>query len=275
LTGEVGIIEVKHRVKQVLGWKTRGQATLLAMDAEKPVLAKAGLKLPTSATDQNAAIIDLFIRREYDTKLEHRQLRTLPQLWHGGGDLVGLSREVRVNMDYDFKCKPQKAEERFIEGVAVLFFETTPWESVQEFVVFREAHEGWRKSQRKTLKTRECYRDLINWMTIGKNRQRIYSAKNAVKTAIKLIVRAMEKGRWGLSRKGKTIGPQRNLWAIWFQGRGFKVTVSDFENAARPGALLEENVIPPDKEVLNLLDAIASEFPAFERERILAPTLIL
>lgn len=36
------ILEVKHQVQQVISMKTRGQLTALAIDEDKPLLAKAG-----------------------------------------------------------------------------------------------------------------------------------------------------------------------------------------------------------------------------------------
>lgn len=269
LAGTNAITEIKHKVRQVLGWKTRGQATLLKCDGYAPVLAKAGLSLPKSIPDQNSEIVRLFLNRDYESKLVNRRLRTLPQLWHSGGDLVGFEQETRINMDYDFKRKPLNPEARIVDGVAVVFYETTAWESAAQFAEWRESHDRWRKSQRRCMKTLDDYSSFLGWMAFGSHRKRIYSKKCAAKSAVKLLVRAMEKERWGLSRQGKTIGKSRNIWTIWFQQLGYKVTVRDFENAARPGAILEENVIPPDNDVLKLLDAIAEQFPSFERDRIL------
>ena len=48
VTGKASVLEIKHSVKQVLGWRTRGQLTIES-DGEKPmVLARGGIKPPTT-----------------------------------------------------------------------------------------------------------------------------------------------------------------------------------------------------------------------------------
>src|SRR5208337_1851092 len=72
LTGRSGVLEIKHRAKRLLGWRTRGQATLEAGDVVEDseiapiVLAKGGItlsdKFDTDALE-NAEILRLFFNR--------------------------------------------------------------------------------------------------------------------------------------------------------------------------------------------------------------------
>lgn len=57
------IVEVKHRAKRVVGWRTRGQATLVK-DGDV-ILAKAGIKPPSQLDTpdrENAYIVNLFLK---------------------------------------------------------------------------------------------------------------------------------------------------------------------------------------------------------------------
>ena len=54
LTGDPEVLSEKHRVRQLLGWRTRGQATLKPgenVESERFVLAKAGIKAPVQHTE--------------------------------------------------------------------------------------------------------------------------------------------------------------------------------------------------------------------------------
>ncbi|MEQ1841151.1 MAG: DNA polymerase, partial [Verrucomicrobiales bacterium] len=74
LRGNRQILESKHKVRQVLSWRTRGQATLVGCVGEcEVVLAKAGISAPPDRrekADQNQWITGLFFDREPHSVVE-------------------------------------------------------------------------------------------------------------------------------------------------------------------------------------------------------------
>jgi hypothetical protein len=74
-------------------------------------------------------------------------------------DLVPVTREVRVNLDYDFKRKPINAH----DDEALLTAQTIPWDTVEDFEKARDDLEAWKHSQRRVLKTRSDYDAMISW----------------------------------------------------------------------------------------------------------------
>mgnify|MGYP006271938035 CR=1 FL=1 len=74
LTGVPSLLEIKHKIKKPLGWRTRGQATLIAGDVDPNdhdhhiVLAKGGIYSPEkwTAEKDNEYVCDLFFNRSPD-----------------------------------------------------------------------------------------------------------------------------------------------------------------------------------------------------------------
>src|SRR5439155_7807272 len=92
--------------KQVLGLKTRGQVTLVPLEDREIVLAKAGIKAPmTERVAQNNWFIDLFLNRTTNTTQTIKLLRTLPEIYRNGGDLVSRDVTRRVSMEFDWNAK--------------------------------------------------------------------------------------------------------------------------------------------------------------------------
>ena len=68
-------LEIKHEIRQPLGWRTRGSATLMrGEDPDKGiVLQKGGIKTPDlmSLAEQNDHIVQLFLNRAPHHKLDY------------------------------------------------------------------------------------------------------------------------------------------------------------------------------------------------------------
>lgn len=89
LTGDSNMLEIKHSIKQPLGWRTRGQATLkqypeLVDDDKAIVLAKGGIftKAESETTEQkNEEIIDLFFKRTPSSMIVVESFTESPLVW--------------------------------------------------------------------------------------------------------------------------------------------------------------------------------------------------
>ena len=150
-------LEIKHEVKQPLGWKTRGQATLATWEDEKIVLAKAGIRTSETSMDsdaeQNEEIIDMFLNRTPDTTFRVEYDASARVIYTWGSDNVRFESERSLNMEYDWKRCPDKSGIRYIRGKAHLFFDTKPWETVDDFMDCRDAWNNYIKDEKKNLKT--------------------------------------------------------------------------------------------------------------------------
>ena len=175
LTGGDDIYEIKHIIRKPLGWRTRAQATLCvgsAADWNKAdghvnakdcvVLAKGGVKLPNqlSKEAENVQVVDLFLDRKAGDKLVVTLGAGIRDMYESGLDFVFDDYEQILSMEYDWKCKPLFAGEA--EGVTSggrsykhLFFSTTPWENVEQFIKTREVWEQYNQTDRHCLKSME------------------------------------------------------------------------------------------------------------------------
>ena len=117
------------------------------------------------ATDEVAAFWKLVRDRTYETRIKQPSLITLRAQHLTDADLVPVIREVRVNLDYDFKRKPIDAH----DDEALLTAQTIPWDTVADFEKARDDLEARKYSQRRVLKTRS---DLRRNDLMGRERQR-------------------------------------------------------------------------------------------------------
>jgi len=142
LTGEPTVLEIKHQVRCPLGWRTRGQATLIEGSIDHPmniVLAKGGLRLDDKFDTQdlrNAEIVRMFFDRKPDDKLTFETLTGIRDIVEFDSDLVPKEVSRRVNMEFDWKRKPELLFDSMDYGHVA--FCTVPWDSVEQFQAMRE-----------------------------------------------------------------------------------------------------------------------------------------
>ncbi len=120
------IYEVKHVIRQPVGWRTRGQATLVPsqlgdwvgtdMDPkedEKIVLAKGGIKLDAhlSKKEQNAEILRFFFERKPTDSMVIKLGAGIREMYEQGMDFVDKEMSKRLSMEFDWKRRPHTAGE--------------------------------------------------------------------------------------------------------------------------------------------------------------------
>jgi hypothetical protein len=153
--------ELKHREDRVLVLKTRG-AVSCSLHKPKPLLARAGNRLAERfdlPANEVAAFLKLVRDRTYETRIERKSLISLSAQHLTDADLVPVTREVRVNLDYDLKRRPANVH----DDQGLLTAETTPWDRVEDFEKARDVLEAWKLSQRRVLKTCSDYNAMIAW----------------------------------------------------------------------------------------------------------------
>ncbi|MBI5800259.1 MAG: hypothetical protein HZA92_05960, partial [Verrucomicrobia bacterium] len=265
LTGDPKIYEVKHRIAQPLGIRTRGQATLISLPGEPIVLARAGIKPPLKDTAaQNDWLITEFLKRTPETRLSYSQLRSLQDLHRSGGDLVSVHVKRRAGLDFDFKRQPIGECIRDIRGVPHLAFDTRPWPDVDAFLKCRADWDVFRRTRvLKTVADLEEFRAFC--ATPSGPRTRTSKPGGAVKVAQRLFLRAWTRNRWGLD---STVMNYPEL-ANWLTAAGYPCRREDVENAKRSSTKLSEHSVAGTDAVLNFIKVVTAQFPGFQAHHLL------
>ena len=98
-------------------------------------------------------MLQLFRDRTPETKLSVKMLTSLREIYTAECDLVANSQDRRVNLDPDYKRDLINPTER--DGL--LFCESRPWRTVDEFNAVRGQFEEWRRD--RVLKTLDDWHD--------------------------------------------------------------------------------------------------------------------
>ena len=177
------VYEIKHIIRQPLGWRTRGQATISPSTSEdwaetdiEPkedemvVLAKGGIKLDRTLSkgEQNDEIIRLFLDRKPTDTLTATLGAGIREMYEQGMDFVDKDVIKRLSMEFDWKRRPVKAGDVDVlldgsETASHLAFSTAPWESDEQFYKVRELWERYNKDEHHCLKTRDDYDEFANY----------------------------------------------------------------------------------------------------------------
>jgi hypothetical protein len=170
LTGQDGLLEIKHKVRQPIGWRTRGQATLKPGNHGDPsipnvVLAKGGIRLPEYIEDtasQNDEIVRMFLNRTPGDKIVLTPQISVRDMVLFDSDLVEREVTKRLSMEFDWKRRPVAAVQATSPNH--IAFSTAPWDSVEEFRFVRESLEKYLQKNATCFKTLAEYRQFTTYM---------------------------------------------------------------------------------------------------------------
>lgn len=222
LTGKKeGVLEVKHRAKQVLNWRRRSAVTLKGHPGFEPILAKAGIKPPGKASnqEQNDWLKKSFLNRTYGQKYPMKRLPGVYELYHGEvADYIEITQDVRLGMDYDFSCCPalETATEIPVDNVYHLCFHTKSWDDVDAYHKARDDFDAWAKSSSRVLKSQQDLRDFMDYFVTPKTGKANRSTKGSpMKIAVRMFLRACKQGGLGMSRYRCSRGGVNDLLQDW------------------------------------------------------------
>jgi hypothetical protein len=291
LTGDPEVLSEKHRVRQLLGWRTRGQATLKPgenVESERFVLAKAGIKAPvqyTEVVEQNEFITEMFFRRSAEVKIELDYHTSVREMIFWNADLVSKKARKHISMEYDFKRKPRAIGVTEVDNIKPLstgpkphiIFSTEPWKSAADFKSVRSV---WNDFYRKTgicLKDPNDYAefadyfDMVSSLTPGK--QAYLSRENGdLKRFKRDLCRAFQRGLAGFGAYQHITAKEfaHTLNNAGFREAGVIIPVSDVNNAAKPNAPFKRRETPPTRAVRKIMAALKETFPSIVESEFLA-----
>jgi hypothetical protein len=169
-SGKEDVYEIKHIIRKPLGWRTRAQATLVPSEMadwqgtgmtpkedERYVLAKGGIKLPDPASKpaENSQIIDLFLNRQPTDTMMMKLGLGIRDMYELGADFVDREMEKVLSMEFDWKRRPKNPVMAEGQGYRHLQFQTSPWQTIEQFQKTRQLWEQYNLSERHCLKTVE------------------------------------------------------------------------------------------------------------------------
>jgi hypothetical protein len=300
ISDDPAILEVKHRATQVCCMKTRGQVSVPATGGEgKPISAKAGVKLPSTYVEESqqdkdnwdiddptgmgmpvpsfwednaeaAWMLNAFLDRTYDTTFPMSSLVSMRDMFEDDLDLVSEERDIRLNLDFDWKRELIDPEMREVHSPRRtsddygaphhIFAKSKPWKSAEEFNTTRTRFDQWRYQKKSVLKTFDDWNSWREYFQTGE-----VSAKGIrrgegglVDQAKRTILHAYVKRLWGLPGGGyKKI-------AEYLTNAGYPTSENDLKNAGRKKGSVVENAFPPDKEVIALVNVMTQRYPDFQ-----------
>lgn len=273
LTGESDVIEIKHKIRRPLGWRTRGQATLLKGlgdpgDDTTIVLAKGGIFLPDSlenAAAQNEYVVNLFLKRTPDDVIPMKIKTGIRDIVNFDADLVDKSLVKRLSMEFDWKRKPVAA--RQITDPDHIAFSTQPWDTVDEFMMMRDYWESFTKGAPFCLKDIEGYRQFATYVmthsSLGKEGSRyLRKTQSDINRLRQSLGSAWRSSKGGL--KWQQDGISNAEFAHILEQAGIPCSRADVENASRKP--FEPKKCPPTPDVYEALSKLRTRFPDLEED---------
>ena len=279
LTGKPGVLEIKHQAKRLLGWRTRGQATLEAGDVGEDseiapiVLAKGGItlsdKFDTDALE-NAEILRLFFNRTEKSVQTVSTLAGMREIVQFESDLVPKEFDRKLSMEYDWKRAPHAVTtSRSFDHIA---FSTHPWETVEHFRIVRDVIE---KDKTPPIKTQDDFYSLYSSIETSITVKKEFS-KNARKQdrAVSLLRKNLC-AAWHTQRELFGDLPPRfsaSALASAMNNAGMHCTRHDVENGKKPGAAFNANTVPVTDKTENVVRLLKEAMPGLATDQIFVKT---
>lgn len=284
-TGKREIFEEKHRVRQVIVMKTRGQVTAEVMndvaEDKQTILAKVGVSPPPEVKkrDHNAYMLELYLHRHPGQKTMIRPFISIRGQWSSDSGFIRLEREQRLNLEPDWKNRLIKPRMIMVKGIEHIACETEPWENAEQGLDARAIFDGWiRKNTLKTLEDWQSWQECYQLGVARRAKRRQGKASNGINMT--------EEGPVGMLRRmflrawsQETLRLEKRLsrpkMAALLTALGLVTTVDDVKNAGRSTHRFEEGVVPRTPEVVACIDKLRAIFPDAELERLLIPKALV
>ncbi|MEO7859013.1 MAG: DNA polymerase, partial [Nitrospirales bacterium] len=274
LTGEAGDVEIKHRIRQPIGWRTRGQATLKRGvgddDESNFVLAKGGIYLPEGMedkADQNAYILDLFMKRTPERMINTKIFTGIRDMVELDTDLVQKNLTKRLSMEYDWKRCPYAVKQA--NDPDHVAFSTRHWDSIHEFMQLRDYVESYPK-ERRCIKSAEDFSRFATYVfcksSLGVEDSKYLASKSPDITRLRRSLgSAWRNSQAGLVWREHEIS--NSQFAEILTNCGIPCERSDVENDSKKK--FKPYNCPPSEGVMLALKRLSKEFPALVMEDLL------
>jgi hypothetical protein len=280
------ILEAKAEIQQPLGWRTRGQATLLPVDLEENVssgksfvLAKAGLTADAKdEIGQNKWIVEKFENRVFGEKYPVKSFVSVRDMFEEESDLYWVKSLITMSMDFDWKRRVDynSLSLRKVSTTDHVFFDTLPWKTAQESEDCKLYWSDFSKSNGVCLKTIEnvqSFRSFVECQKIMVKRQGRNNPRKGnvpMKMFRSWFARAYVNGAYGLPSPD-TRRPSYRFLDLFFAERGLEGMRAALSNS-RHNPVDPPNMIPPSPDVVRLVEDIQRLIPSFDETKVFIPS---
>lgn len=284
------ITEIKHRIRQPLGWRTRGQATLKRGpdgkkgDPKPIVCAKAGIKVEHyfDEEQQNIEIVEKFLNRSPSDKVVFRPFISVKDQLRFDNDNVPYLLERKLSMEFDLKRMPFGACEttfRFNDQeYAHVSYHTKPWNDLSEFKSVRDLWEDYigsteyRNVNIKTLDDLKAFVQFANERSniAPENKSHMSRTYGALRRIRRSMVTAFFKSHAGFSPTDvMNFGTNQNVkFAEILTSCGVPATNQDVANDKNKP--FEFGIVPNTAEARIILKKLKSKhFPQLKIEDLI------
>ncbi|MCJ2022113.1 hypothetical protein MKK84_32725 [Methylobacterium sp. E-065] len=229
----------------------------------------------------------LFLDRQPGQRHIQTSLISLQEQFHTESDLIAITKNTRLNLEYDFKRRPARPTERAVQGRLHLAFDSVPWRNVAEAREAIVRFKSWSRGQGRPedkgyvpgrlLKTLP---DFLAWQAYHTMAAPVRAAGVGLRGdgplghLYRQFLRALVRGEWGLSLVDPATGHRSTYGEVthWLVTIGFPdANVDDLKNAKRNTAKLAPQTIYLNEDVARLLVAIVEQYPGFDLEQAMHP----
>lgn len=290
------MLEVKHRVGQVLAMKTRGQLTT-RIDAAKPeyigmskpldeiVIAKAGVQPQVEIKRgddpevirrrQNEVMLDMYLARTPASQVTVRSFPGIRDQIEKGAEMIKRARVQRMSLEPDMKRRLVNPRELLVasRGVTHLAADSVPWNTLAEFQSARAGMDRFRqKHAMKTIADFNIYEGiLVEGLARSDARRQGRAAPNNSKdgslgTLRRAFLRAVAK-----RVLGSTIDLSGPALAEKLRSLGLPTNSQHVKDAGRSNAKLIQYCVPRTPEVMAMCAVLVEAFPDADVDQFLIP----
>ena len=290
LTGKQEVLSEKHAVRQILGWRTRGQATIKPGTSDRTktiVLAKAGIRPPHYAqeiSEQNDYILQTFFERKFGSEIVLDVFTSVREMILYDADLVTKQSIKKMSMEYDFKRQPYSvamAQVRNPNDVKNPYqhvaFSTRPWRTIDEFKTVRSFWIDFYRRNKQCIKSIDDFKqfaelfDMVNSLS-GKKGKYLKRGPNPDLKRLQMdLCRAFKQGKAGLGSYGHLTANEfaSELNDRGLASRGVITKRADVENGKKVEFV--PNCTPATANVLTVIENLQASFPDLNSSQLLAP----
>jgi DNA polymerase type B, organellar and viral len=278
LTGGRSVLEAKHKIAVPLGWKIRGQATLVEGEPVEGepgfniVLAKGGIHLDQDFDTlfaRNAEIVRMFFDRRPHDEIVFSALTGIRDIVEHGADLVAKRIKRRLNMEYDWKRRPLATTDH--PGYSHLCFSTAPWETVEQFQSMRYLFERYSSKHPVSLKTAADFEQLAYYVESYNRlpeaeRKSLRKDRTDLRKLRSVLSAARHSKEFGLAEiEGVRTAQQ---FAALLESCGIPCTRADAENGKRKS--VARHSVPETDRAVAAVKRLGELLPALEGSELFA-----
>jgi hypothetical protein len=209
------------------------------------------MRAPDNVKDRNKWFVAAFLTREPGFKYHSREFPSFPLAHRLNLDHQPEIKEKSANFEYDFKRRPVDPVPQFLtvprepdeDPVIVqhLSWDTTPWNSVDEFNSVRRLFEQWRHERKGQLRTLSDWNQWMEYQAgTAASKGGVRRTGSVVDQARRIFLCAYVRKEWGLP------GGEYKKVAELLTSAGYPTKEKDLKNTRRMLGPLPENTIPMD-----------------------------